>query len=212
MDWQPPHRAERRALCDLALALGPGAPTLCEGWDAERLVGHLWVREHDPVAAAGIVVPALADRHEVGIDRAVARHGFTGLVQRVRSGPPALLRPLDAAINTVELFVHHEDLRRGDGTAGPRSPLEVQSTEAALWSRLPRLAPLLTRDLGEVGLVLRAPGLGEVTAHRRGTGATLVGRPGELVLYLYGRRDAAHVEVEGSAADRTALAEASLGL
>ena len=34
-------RRERDALCDLALLLGPDAPTLCEGWDARDLVTHL---------------------------------------------------------------------------------------------------------------------------------------------------------------------------
>ena len=42
-------RVERLALCDLFDAVGPAAPTLCEGWDAYDLAVHLYVREADPV-------------------------------------------------------------------------------------------------------------------------------------------------------------------
>lgn len=209
VDWQPPHHSERRALCDLALSVGPDRPTLCEGWTVADLVAHLWIREHSP-AAAGILVPALAERAEAAMAAALRRHGFEGLVQRVRTGPPWWWRPLDAAANTIEMFVHHEDLRRGDG-AGPRPAGTVQLVEAALWSRLGRLAPLLTRHV-PVGLELRSPGIGRLRAKAGDAPVTLVGRPGELVLYLYGRRTAADVALEGSATSIAALERAPLGV
>ena len=55
---------ERSALVESMRATGPDAPTLCEGWTTRDLAAHLVVREYRPDAAAGIVVPALADRME----------------------------------------------------------------------------------------------------------------------------------------------------
>jgi uncharacterized protein (TIGR03085 family) len=211
VDWQPPHRRERLELCDLALQLGPDAPTLCEGWTVAHLLGHLDVREHSALGAAGIVAPALERFHEAGIERTLDRHGFDGVVLRVRTGPPWHLRPLDATINLTEMFVHHEDLRRGAGDHAPRPPARVQATEAALWERLPSMARLLTRRV-PVPLVLHAPGLGEVRTGGDGPGVTVTGSPGELVLLLFGRRAAAQVELAGGTEALTALAAADLGI
>ena len=51
-------QTERDALCDLALQLGEGEPTLCGDWTVKDLVVHLLVRERSP-AAAGIVLKPL---------------------------------------------------------------------------------------------------------------------------------------------------------
>lgn len=211
VDWQPPHRRERLELCDLALRLGPDAPTLCEGWDAARLLGHLDVREHSMLGAAGIVAPPLERFHEAGIDRTLERHGFDGVVLRVRSGPPWHLRPMDSLINLTEMFVHHEDLRRGAGDTTPRPATLVQATEAALWGCIGRMAPMLTRRV-PVGLVLRAPGVGEVRTGPDGPQVVLTGSPGELVLELFGRRSAAQVVIDGDDDAVAALAAADLGI
>src|SRR4051795_7383666 len=45
---------ERRELADLLDRLGPGAPTLCEGWDPAPLAAHLVVRERRPDALVGL--------------------------------------------------------------------------------------------------------------------------------------------------------------
>ena len=47
---------ERAALCDLLDELGPDAPTLCEGWTTRDMAVHLYVRDRDPKAWAGISV------------------------------------------------------------------------------------------------------------------------------------------------------------
>ena len=46
-----PARAERAALCDLFLEVGPDAPTLCGAWTTRDLAAHLVVRERRPDAA-----------------------------------------------------------------------------------------------------------------------------------------------------------------
>src|SRR5262249_34148163 len=107
--------AERLALADALLAAGPDAPTLCEGWATRDLAAHLVLRERRPDAGAGIVLKPLAghtkrvqDRLASGDCRALAERG---------PHPPALslvrLSAVEEAMNLVEFFVHHEDVRRG---------------------------------------------------------------------------------------------------
>jgi hypothetical protein len=48
---------EREQLCDLLDELGPGAPTLLVTWTTHDLAAHLVVREHDLLAAPGLVTP-----------------------------------------------------------------------------------------------------------------------------------------------------------
>lgn len=58
------------------------------------------------------------DRDSVGhrcdkVRRAVRdRTSWEKLVQTVLRGPPLLFRPFDAAMNTIEFFIHVEDVRR----------------------------------------------------------------------------------------------------
>ena len=48
---------ERQQLCDLFVELGPDAPTLLEPWSTRDLAAHLVLREHDYLAAPGLVLP-----------------------------------------------------------------------------------------------------------------------------------------------------------
>jgi len=114
-------RRERHAFCDLALKLGPDAPTLCAGWTARELVAHLLVRERSPLAGVGIAVPQLAGLTE----RAMARTAAAPFEQSVASLRGVGLTPfrlpgVEWLANTVEYVVHHEDLRRGRPGWSPR--------------------------------------------------------------------------------------------
>lgn len=208
----PLDAAERDALCDLFLELGPDAPTLCEGWTTADLAAHLVVRERRPVAAAGIVVGPLAGLTE----RAMAGEktkGYEAVVARVRGGPPPgpyRFGPLRAA-NVNEYFVHHEDVRRADGRR-PRAGLA--ELDEALWGSLRRSAWLSLRRLGGgTGAVLVRSGTGERLVARKGEPAvTITGTPGELSLYLSGRRSAAEVTVTGPLEAVRALDAARLGI
>lgn len=75
--------AERQALCDTMLAVGPDAPTLCEGWTVLDLAVHLLLRERRPDVAPGAFVPALRGR----LDRVAAEQAARGL--------PAVVAQLD---------------------------------------------------------------------------------------------------------------------
>lgn len=186
-------RSERRALTDLMLESGPDAPTRCEGWTARDLAAHLLLRERRPDAAAGIVVPPLRGYTE-RVQRQLHDRPWPALVEAVRVGPPALLRPLDEQVNLVEMFVHHEDLRRGRAGWEPRilDPAE----ERALWARVVPMAKLARRRLPS-RVVLDAPGFGRVETGSREPLVTVTGPPGELLLFMFGRQDVARVEVSG---------------
>ena len=208
----PPQRAERLALCDLFLERGEHAATLCEGWDAGDLATHLYVREHRPDAAAGLVIPPLAKHLERVMERTRSSSSFEVLVARVRSGPPAWWRPFDRLANLNEYFVHHEDLRRGGGDNSPRPADEVKDLENALWRVLRQVARLNGRSLRPVGLDLVREDGETIHAVSGQPVATLRGRPGEIALYLSGRKAAAQVDLEGPTEAVDALSAASFGI
>lgn len=205
-------RAERNALCDLFLEVGPDAPTLCEGWLAKDLAGHLVIREgRNPIASFGIFVPPLQGASEKARLKQAALP-WPELVEKVRTGPPSgsMMRPakLDGAINTVEYFVHHEDVRRGRPGWEPRAlPSDF---DEALWDKLPQFGKRLAGK-APVGLVLRTPDGRTLTVKEGTPSVTLVGAPGELVMHLFGRSES-RVESEGDPADVATLAAALNGV
>lgn len=185
-------RSERRALADLMLDVGPDAPTRCEGWSVRDLAAHLVLRERRPDAAPGILLPPLRS-YTARVQRQLHGRPWPSLVDAVRTGPPSLLRPLDEQVNLVEMFVHHEDVRRAQPGAAPRT-LDA-AEERALWARVAPMARMVRRRLpGAVSVV--APEFGRVDA-RGEPQVTVTGPPGELVLFLSGRQDVARVEVSG---------------
>lgn len=204
-------RTERQALADLFMEVGPDAPTLCEGWTTADLAAHLVLRERRPDAAAGILVKPLSGYTD-RVQRSV-RDGrpWADLVDTVRNGPPfpLSLNPLDETVNTVEYFVHLEDVRRAQPGWEPRR-LDP-GLEQALWSRLKMMARALLRR-SPVGVTLRAPGFGEVEARAGDPRVTVTGAPGELVLFAFGRQAAARVDTEGDPDACARLRQAQLGL
>lgn len=207
----PLARREREALCDLALQVGADAPTLCEGWDAGDLVAHLLVRERRPIASAGNVVGPLAGLTEKAMSRE-RRAPYAEMVDRLRT--PALplraLPPLDSAMNTFEMLVHHEDLRRGQLDWEPR---ELPSADLdGLWSQLGRMGVLLARKL-PVPTQLRRADTGDLLTLRKGADpVTVQGPVVELALFLAGRSAVRDLEFEGPAERVEALRSAELGL
>ncbi|SHL82737.1 TIGR03085 family metal-binding protein [Actinacidiphila paucisporea] len=203
---------ERLLLADLLESAGPEAPTLCEGWTARDLAAHVVVRERRGDAAAGLIVPQLAARLE-RVRGEYARRPYEELIQLIRTGPPRLspfaLKQLDEASNTVEFYVHAEDVRRAQPDWAPR---EIDPVFAdALWSRLERVARVTGRR-SPVGLVLRRPDGQTVVAHRGSPVVTVTGSPAELTLFAFGRQDAADVVAEGDKAAVGAAHAAKLGL
>lgn len=204
-------RRERDALCDLALLLGPDAPTLCEGWDARDLVTHLLVRERRPVSSLGNVVPQLAGLTERAMARGRERSYGVEVERLRRPAPPLRVVPLlDDLMNTVELVVHHEDLRRAQPGWEPRV-LSAADLDA-LWSQVAKGAALLGRKLPEP-TVLRRADTGATATARKGDGpVTITGPVVELVLFLFGRTQTRDLAFEGDPRAVGRVRSADLGV
>ncbi|GAA3224707.1 TIGR03085 family metal-binding protein [Actinocorallia longicatena] len=191
-------RVEREELCALFESVGEEAPTLCEGWDAGDLAAHLVVRERRPDAAAGLVVPWLAGHTGSVQDALRRRKTFGELVGLVRGGPVlvGLVPAVERAMNTVEYFVHHEDVRRAQEGWKPRDLDDALEEE--LWRTITKRGRLLFRK-SPVAILVRRPS-GESRRLVDGAGRVeLTGKPSELLLYAFGRKDHALVEVTGDA-------------
>ena len=197
---------ERTTLCDLLLELGPEAPTLCEGWTTADLAAHLVVRERRPDTGPGLVWPPMA-AHTDKVRLVVRdRTPWEKLVETVRRGPPLVLRPFDGAMNTIEYFIHVEDVRRASLGWEPRDI--SQELADALWVRV-----------GAGGMAKKVPATIVITSpgrtdKERGSGPRLLvtGEPGELTMFGAGRQEAARVEVSGDPSLAAKLRDAALGV
>jgi uncharacterized protein (TIGR03085 family) len=190
---------ERDELCDLLEELGPDGLTLLHPWTTHDLTAHLLVREGDPLAAPGLVVPGAWARLAERRRRALAASSYREVVEKLRRGPPwgvFRLAPIRRVANLNEFFVHHEDVRRAN-SCGPRI-LRTGEDEALFRNVAAARRLLLLRthafrlDVEWAGTdtAIRSPG--ETPRVR------LRGLPGELLLYLFGRESAAQVDVSGS--------------
>ncbi|MFF4271637.1 TIGR03085 family metal-binding protein [Streptomyces sp. NPDC001536] len=197
-------KRERLLLADLLETAGPEAPTLCEGWQTRDLAAHVAVRERRPDAAGGLLIKQLASRLDRAMEEFTAKP-YEELIQLIRTGPPRFspfnLKQLDEASNTIEFYVHTEDVRRAQPDWTPRELDPV--FQDALWTRLERTARLMGRNT-PTGLVLRRPDGQTAVAHRGTPVVTVTGEPSELLLFLYGRQNAAEVTLDG---DKDAIAK-----
>ncbi|MCX5556937.1 TIGR03085 family metal-binding protein [Streptomyces sp. NBC_00038] len=197
-------KRERLLLADLLEAEGPDAPTLCEGWNTRDLAAHVVVRERRADAAGGTWIKQLAPRLE-RVMTEFAEKPYEELIQLIRTGPPRFspfsLKQIDEAANTIEFYVHTEDVRRAQPDWTPRALDPV--FQDALWSRLERTARLTGRS-APTGLVLRRPDGQTAVAHKGTPVVTVTGEPSELLMFAFGRQQVADVELEG---DKDAIAK-----
>ncbi|MDJ1135285.1 TIGR03085 family metal-binding protein [Streptomyces iconiensis] len=205
-------KRERLLLADLLETNGPDAATLCEGWHTRDLAAHIVVRERRGDAAGGILIKPLAARLE-RVQAEFAAKPYEELLQLIRTGPPKMspfaLKQVDEAANTVEFFIHAEDVRRAQPDWTPR---ELDSVfEDALWRRLETGARMYGRR-SPVGLVLRRPNGQTAVAHKGAPVVTVTGSPSELLLFASGRQEKADVELDGDKEDIARLYAAKLGL
>jgi uncharacterized protein (TIGR03085 family) len=212
-------RQERLALCALLDEVGPDAPTLCAGWTTADLAAHLVLRERRLDAAAGVLGGPLAGYTARVQRRLRERTTFTELVQTIRTGPPRMsvmsLPGMDERLNTMEYFVHHEDVRRAAPGWQPRD-LDGGETDE-LWQRLGVARTVLRK--APVGVELARddiePGNGNIlrrTARKATPVVTVIGAPAELIMWVTGRTEAANVRFDGTKVAVASLTGSSWGL
>ena len=211
MATPPLARRERHALCDLALCLGEDSATLCGSWTAKDLVTHLLVREGNPIGSAGLMIAPLSGLTERAMAR-LARRDFAVLVERLRD--PGLtayaLKPVEVLANTLEYFVHHEDLRRAQPDWAPREL--PAADEDTLWKAIRRGGRFLTRSVDVPLRLSRTDSNGSATLHRGADPVRIFGRPSELALFVFGRTQVSDLTFEGSEDSIAALRAANLGV
>jgi uncharacterized protein (TIGR03085 family) len=203
-------RRERSALVDTLRAVGPDAPTLCEGWKTRDLAAHLVVRERRPDATLGIAVPFLADYTAKVQNKVAQSTGWDDLVELVSSGPPIYspFKVLDAVANLGEMFIHHEDVRRAVDGWQPR--VLDKSIAAQLRRQLGLMSRMMLTKL-PAQVVLQTPTGERIARVGRGDAVTLTGEPPELLLFVSGR-DAVRVEFDGDPQTIAAVRAAPRGL
>jgi uncharacterized protein (TIGR03085 family) len=202
--------SERAELCDLFDQVGPHHPTLCEGWLTHDLAAHLWIRETDPIGAAGALAKPMAGLDERRMAETKQRWPYTELVDRLRRGPAWFsvfaIPGVGVAANAMEFFVHHEDVRRAGDTVEPARALDP-AVEEWIWRRLKLLGRAMFRR-AQVGVVLErldgtstdgrsADGVQSIRAVAGSSIVTLVGMPTELLMFANGRTTVAEVKIIG---------------
>jgi uncharacterized protein (TIGR03085 family) len=189
---------ERQALADLFSQLGPNQPTLCAGWTTADLAAHLVLRERRPDAAVGILGGPLAKWSKRILSKSAPR--FIENVEKLRAGAPlwSPLRWFDSQANTLEMLIHHEDVRRAQPNWQPR---DLSVIDGQLWQVLKRSSRFLMRRL-DVPLTLLAPDGRTLGSDE---GVRVMGEPLEILLYLTGRVNVARVDVSGQGPDKSRL-------
>jgi uncharacterized protein (TIGR03085 family) len=194
---------ERLALAALLSETGPDAPTLCAGWQTRDLAAHVVLRERRPDAGTGMIGGPLAGYTERLQRRYLKRYSYAELIEMFAAGPPRLspfaIGGVDEAANTVEYFVHHEDVRRAaEGWAARDLPAGQAD---ALWQRL-KGSRLFLRS-APTGIVFArtdltsTDGAAPIVAKNMAPSVTVTGTPAELTLWSTGRVTVARVELTG---------------
>jgi uncharacterized protein (TIGR03085 family) len=153
------------------------------------------LRERRLDATPGIVLAPLAGYTAKVQDQIVSSTSWEDLLDKVASGPPIYspFKLLDPLVNTTEMFVHHEDVRRAAPGWEPRV-LDAE-TESAVRKPIPMLSRVaLTKVPGR--LTLRTPDGKTLATVGNGAEVTLTGAPAELLLFAFGR-DAVRIEFSG---------------
>lgn len=199
---------ERQLLVAQMRAVGPDAPTLCGGWTVRDLAAHLLIRERRPDASPGILIPGLAKWTQRVQDR-VAAGEWDVMLDRIAAGPPVWspLRAVDRFVNSLEMFAHHEDIRRGQSGWQPR---DLGSDQRELM----RMLSLAKNNYRKAPVrVELSPAGGQTVTIGRPDAPTvrLAGAPGELVLHAVGR-SAVEVDFEGAPDDIAALNATKRGI
>jgi uncharacterized protein (TIGR03085 family) len=213
---------ERLQLVDLLGGLSDeewSAASLDEGWTVEDVAAHIVVREHHlwDLGRAMLFKGRFGPDQDELLRREKAL-GRPALLASMRAMPPLLYRlPGPIALGNVgEAYIHHEDIRRGALNRLRATPADL---EPALWAALSLFTSRGLRRIPVKGVLAIVWPDRERRAVPVGGGrrlkddsveAVLSGAPGELLLWLSGRKAAAHVQLAGAPALVAALREAPM--
>lgn len=188
-------QSERQFAVDLLKKLGNKewqSKTLCEGWSVEDLAAHLVCRERNIIGGIGLVLPSLQSLHDRRIKRVEAK-GHEYIIEKLQNYPWYM----PASVNVAEFWIHNEDMLRGELQMSRPAP--AKHANEILWGSIKGLVAVrksLVKDLGNV--VLKNIDTSESIVIRFGDEhktINVTGSAGELLLFFYGRRDAAKVKV-----------------
>ncbi len=148
------------------------------------------------------------------MSRRVGRRDFAVLVEKLRSGPPRLspyaVPQLDAVLNTLEFFVHHEDIRRAQPGWTPRD-LGDDGRRCCGRCSAPPARACCRRS--PVGVTAENSVTGSRSVLKAGAPTVTVrGLPSEVTLFVFGRPAQAQVELLGDDAAVARLTGTSLGI
>ena len=206
------HR-ERAALVELMRTLGPEHSTLCAGWTVRDLASHIVVRERRLDAALGIVLP-LAAKYTEKVMAGFSALPFDYLLAKLSDGPskfsPLHSDSIAARVNTLELVVHHEDVRRS--VPGWTSRDFTADDISTMWNLFQTSAPLMWRRAHVPVTLMPFTGTEQelkpvVASKRHSTWKSSVentdhiiisGHPVELILASFGRTECT-IRIDGSA-------------
>ena len=186
--------AQRDEFCRVLSMVAPDAPTLCSGWTAFDLAAHIWILNHEPLAWAGMLLPPFSWLTDREIRRTKERFSYAGLVEEIRTGPASFAcMPTDPREDhrhsLGEYFIHTEDVRRPNRL--PKQEISPDLAEA-LWQRLRtaswQLHPFASWEF-------RTPQGGHGRIGRGPVTKQITGEPSELLMWVYGRTEAARVEI-----------------
>ena len=191
-------------------AVGPDAPTLCGDWTTRDLAAHLVLRERRPDAAAGILVSKLAGYTARKQRQLADSTDWPDLLDMVAFGPPLYspLKLLDPLVNTTEMFIHHEDVRRA---APGWQPRQLDEDLASALRRQVRFAVRMSLGRAPATVTLKDSDGTTLASIGKGPVCVITGPPAELLLFLSGR-DAADIDFTGDDATVAAVRAARRGL
>jgi uncharacterized protein (TIGR03085 family) len=144
---------------------------------------------------------------------AYAARPYEDLIAGVRTGPPRLspqrIGALDRLTNTIEYFVHHEDVRRGAPGWQPRVlPAAYEARLRAMVSKFSKLG----LKKGPAGITFVFDDGSRFVANAGQPTVEMRGSAGEIALFTAGRQAHTRVELDGPPELCDALRTADFGV
>lgn len=202
-------QAERAALTESLIDVGPSARTACGEWTALDLAAHLAGEERNggvttfvarSLVAHGVSLRGTPKMVDTAL-RLERRHGFAALIDRLRRPMPRLLlRPRVAPLTLFEYWTHHDDLIGFTNGA--------HAVPATLSEVIPRLLRYQRKQLPasvRVAVVTNDGNHRWSIGPKSGPEVIVGGAPPDLIRWLSGRRTQREITITGPDAAVQAL-------